>query len=237
MSSGREAEQRPGVTVRPGETARPGETVRPRDPVQRLREAVRRAIAEAAARDAAPVVLIDGPSGAGKSSLADLLVTDWPGDMTPRLVRMDDLYPGWGGLDDASEAVGTDLLAPLRASGVGWWRKWDWAADRPAERHTVTGTAPVIVEGCGTLARANTALADLALWLDADDTLRKERALARDGLSFATHWDQWQHDFERYVEREQPRENASLVLDVTGWPLAAARLNAPGGAVGANVVS
>lgn len=197
-----------------------------RDAELRLRESVQRAIRDATARREAPVVLIDGPSGAGKSSLADLLLADWPGDLAPRLVRMDDLYPGWGGLDAASEAVGTDLLVPLRASGAGRWRRWDWASDAPAEWHTVDGDAPLIVEGCGTLARANAQLADLALWLDADDALRKERALARDGLSFATHWDQWQHDFERYLARERPREHASLVLDVTDWPLAAARLAA-----------
>lgn len=194
-----------------------------RDAELRLRDALQGAIRDAAARRAAPVVLIDGPSGAGKSSLADLLLADWPDDVAPRLVRMDDLYPGWGGLDAASEAVGTDLLVPLRASGAGRWRRWDWAADAPAEWHTVDGEAPLIVEGCGTLARANAPLADLALWLDADDALRKERALARDGLSFATHWDQWQHDFDRYLARERPRDNASLVLDVTDWPLAAAR--------------
>jgi hypothetical protein len=192
----------------------------------RLRDAVQRAIRDAAARQAAPVVLIDGPSGAGKSSLADVLVADWPGDATPRLVRMDDLYPGWGGLDAGSVAVGRDLLRPLRASGAGRWRQWDWTADAPAGWHAVDGRAPLIVEGCGTLAIANVALADLALWLDADDALRKERALARDGLSFATHWDQWQHDFERYVERERPRDNASLVLDVTDWPLDTARQRA-----------
>lgn len=202
-----------------------------------LRHAIQRAIRDAAARAAehpqaaAPVVLIDGPSGAGKSSLADLLLDAWPGAATPRLVRMDDVYPGWGGLDAASRAVGTDLLAPLRESGTGRWRQWDWAADAPAAWHTVTGSAPLIVEGCGTLAAANTRLADLALWLDADDGLRKERALARDGLAFATHWDQWQHDFERYVEREHPRGNAGLVLDVTDWPLAAPR----SAAAGANV--
>ena len=48
-----------------------------------------------------PVVLIDGPSGAGKSTLADALVAHWPRPNTPQLVRMDDIYPGWDGLDAA----------------------------------------------------------------------------------------------------------------------------------------
>jgi uridine kinase len=167
----------------------------------------------------APLVLIDGPSGAGKSSLADLLVQHWPGDVRPELVRMDDIYPGWGGLDSASTAIGPELLAPFRAGSRARWQRWDWSAEAPAEWHTVDAHRPLIVEGCGTLSVPNAGLADLAIWLDADDVLRKQRALARDGMSFATHWDQWQHDFDRYLEREHPRENATLVLDVTGWPL------------------
>ena len=69
-----------------------------------------------------PVVLIDGPSGAGKSSLADLLASRWPDlgaerSASVRTVRMDDLYPGWDGLDAASAALGAELLEPLATSG------------------------------------------------------------------------------------------------------------------------
>jgi adenylate kinase family enzyme len=183
----------------------------------RLRAAMIDTVARSGVRP--PLVLIDGPSGAGKSSLADLLVQHWPGDVRPQLVRMDDIYPGWDGLDSASAAIGPALLAPFAAGTRARWQRWDWVADAPAEWHAVADDRPLIVEGCGTLARTNAALADLAIWLDADDALRKERALARDGMSFATHWDRWQHDFERYVEREHPRANATLTLDVSGWPL------------------
>lgn len=199
---------------------------------ERLREVVRAAVAEARTTGHTPVVLIDGPSGAGKSSLADLLVGDWPAEGSPRLVRMDDVYPGWDGLDAASAAIGRELLEPLRASGAGRWRRWDWAADAPAEWHEVRGDDPLVVEGCGTLAEHNARAADLALWLDAEDALRKSRALARDGLGFELHWDQWQDEFDRFVARERPRSRAGLVLDVTDWPIGAVRA----GAFGANVV-
>ncbi|CAM5295610.1 ATP-binding protein [Leifsonia shinshuensis] len=179
------------------------------------------AVAQAvdAAGTRTPVVLIDGPSGAGKSSLADLLVRHWPGPVAPRLVRMDDVYPGWDGLLSASAALARDLLEPLATTGRGRWRRWDWAHDRPAEWHELSGPAPLIVEGCGTLAAANVRRAHLAVWLDADDTLRKTRALGRDGATFASHWDQWQAEFEQYLARETPRERADLVLDVTDWPI------------------
>ena len=188
----------------------------------RLADAVRAAVANA--HDHAPVVLIDGPSGAGKSSLADDLLSAWPAEGTPRLVRMDDLYPGWDGLDAGSTALGRELLEPLRRTGSGRWRRWDWAQDRPADWVEVHGREPVIVEGCGTLARANVAAADLALWLDADDTLRRRRALDRDGATFAQNWDGWQAEFDAYLLRERPRAAASLRLDVTDWPLGPARV-------------
>lgn len=183
--------------------------------------AVTRAVDAATSRGRTPVILVDGPSGAGKSSLADLLVDAWPAQGHPRLVRMDDLYPGWDGLDAASAAVGDDLLEPVRASGTGTWQRWDWAADRPAARETVTGREPLIVEGCGTLSRRNAALADLTVWLRADDALRKQRALARDGDTFAAHWDRWQAEFDRFVAREHPLGHAALVLDVPALDLSA----------------
>ena len=191
------------------------------------------AVADAveSAGDAPPVVLIDGPSGAGKSSLADLLVRRWPAADRPRLVRMDDLYPGWDGLLAASGALAADLLEPLAATGRGRWRRWDWAKERPAEWHEVSAPGALIVEGCGTLAAANVRWAHLALWLDADDTLRKTRALDRDGAGFASHWDQWQSEFEEYLAREHPRARADLVLDVTDWPIGSPPRRAPGATV------
>ncbi|MGN7800964.1 ATP-binding protein [Leifsonia sp. 22587] len=188
-----------------------------------LDAAVAAAADAAAAKGRTPVVLIDGPSGAGKSSLADALLAAWPATGTPRLVRMDDLYPGWDGLDAGSEAVGRDLLEPLRASGSGFWTRWDWSRSRPSGRVAVEGAEPLVVEGCGALSRRNAASADLTVWLQADDTLRKERALARDGETFAVEWDRWQRQFDRFVAREHPLGQAALVLDVTGADLTEGR--------------
>ena len=93
--------------------------MRPSAELAALETAVAGAVDAASAEGRTPIILIDGPSGAGKSSLADRLLAVWPAAGRPRLVRMDDLYPGWDGLDAGSEAVGRDLLEPLRVSGTG----------------------------------------------------------------------------------------------------------------------
>lgn len=161
------------------------------------------------------VVLIDGPSGAGKSTLADALVAAWPGPVTPTLVRLDDIYPGWGGLDAAIAAVGDRLLAPRSAGRDAAWQRHDWVADAPAEWHRVDPAAPVVIEGCGALARAHARFAEVRVWLNADDAIRKQRALARDNGSFEDHWDRWQHDWETYTRRERPEQTATLRLVAT----------------------
>lgn len=158
------------------------------------------------------VVLIDGPSGAGKSTLADTLVAHWPGLDTPTLVRMDDIYPGWRGLRQAAEQVSGQLLRPFRHGLPARWQRYDWGAGAPAEWHEAEPGRPLVVEGCGTLRRVNVAVSDVRVWLDADDVLRKERALARDGAVFAAHWDQWQWDWAAWCHRESPERQATIRL-------------------------
>lgn len=161
------------------------------------------------------MVLIDGPSGAGKSTLADALVTAWPGPIDPVLVRLDDIYPGWGGLDAAIEHIGGRVLAPRRAGRPAAWQRHDWVTGLPAEWRSVDPARPLIVEGCGALAGAHAGLSDVRVWLDADDGIRKERALTRDGGGFEAHWDQWQRDWERYRARERPEQWATVRLTAT----------------------
>ncbi|TFC95864.1 ATP-binding protein [Cryobacterium breve] len=161
---------------------------------------------------ATPVVLIDGPSGAGKSTLADALVEAWPGALRPSLVRLDDIYPGWRGLDAAALHLAEHVLAPRALGRPAAWQRYDWARGEPAEWHPVPSARALIVEGCGTLAAAHAAQSDIRVWLGADGRIRKQRALARDGDVFRAHWDQWESDWEAYREREQPERQATVVL-------------------------
>lgn len=162
-----------------------------------------------------PVILIDGASGAGKTTLATALAAAWTGPLEPVVVRMDDMYPGWRGLHAASAALGRELIRPLHETGHGRWRRYDWQSARAAEWHSVSDGRPLIVEGCGTITRETCLLADLSIWLDAADDVRKRRALERDNGAFDANWNTWQEQFDRHVTEQNPRSRAGLVLATT----------------------
>ena len=148
------------------------------------------------------VTLIDGRSGSGKSDLASLIASRING---AQLVRLDDIYPGWDGLDAASGAV-PGILDTLS------WRAWDWENNRPGSLHFLRPDAPIIIEGVGALTRESRARARTAIWLDADDDARRDRALTRDGEAFAPHWERWAAQEERFIARESPRELADVIV-------------------------
>ncbi|MDH6181301.1 uridine kinase [Microbacteriaceae bacterium SG_E_30_P1] len=148
------------------------------------------------------VTLIDGRSGSGKSDLASLLVSL---DDRYQLVRLDDVYPGWDGLLHASLAV-PRMIDTLQ------WQAWDWAGDQPGARHTLDPDRPLIIEGVGALSRESRRRASTALWLEADDTTRRSRALARDGETFRPHWERWAAQERAFIEREHPQSLADVTV-------------------------
>lgn len=125
-----------------------------------------------------------------------------------QLVRLDDIYPGWGGLEAGSRHVRDFIL-----SASPRWQRWDWEDGTPAEWHVLDPSRPIIVEGCGALSRANRALAHYGIWVELDEPIRKARALARDGEAYAPHWDEWAAQEAAFIEREKPQELADQVVE------------------------
>lgn len=125
-----------------------------------------------------------------------------------QLVRLDDIYPGWGGLEAGSRHVRDFIL-----SASPRWQRWDWEDGTPAEWHVLDPSRPIIVEGCGALSRANRALAHYGIWVELDEPTRKARALARDGEAYAPHWDEWAAQEAAFIEREKPQELADQVVE------------------------
>ena len=138
---------------------------------------------EAGARPGVPVVTIDGYSGSGKSTLAAALTPLLPGW---QVLHLDDWYPGWDGLAAGAD-IARRIAADLRAGRASSYEAWDW-------EHGTTGAtirvplAPTIIEGCGAIEVE----ADLAVWIaDPGEEERRTRALARDGQTYAPHWQRW----------------------------------------------
>ncbi|WP_307812104.1 ATP-binding protein [Lacisediminihabitans changchengi] len=152
---------------------------------------------------ARPVVLIDGGSGSGKTTLAPLIAER----LGAQLVHLDDFYPGWDGLEGGSRHVHDFVL-----SSEPRWQRWDWVADRPAEWHVLDQSRPLVIEGSGSLSRANRAIATFGIWVELDAATRKHRALARDGDAYALHWDRWAAQEAAFAAREHPRELADYVV-------------------------
>ena len=137
----------------------------------------------ARAQRAVPVVTIDGYSGSGKSTLAAAiarLVSDW------QVLHLDDWYPGWDGLAAGAD-IARRIAADLRAGRASSYEAWDWENGTTGATTRVP-LAPTIIEGCGAIE----AVADLAVWIaDPGEDERRHRALARDGQTYAPHWQRW----------------------------------------------
>lgn len=164
-----------------------------------------------------PVLIgLDGRSGAGKTVLADALAARLAPFARVAVLRIESMYPGWDGLAAAVDEHGPYPAAvrALHAGGTAAWRTWDWHRGAPGPR-TRLGPADVVVcEGVGALSAAARPLLDLAVWLELDTPARRARALARDGRTYAPHWQRWAAHEQAYLSRHDPHAAADLVLRV-----------------------
>jgi hypothetical protein len=133
------------------------------------------------------------------------MAADWP---EAQIVRLDDIFPGWNGLQEASRHVHDNVLA----SATPRWQRWDWATSAFKEWHELDASRPIIVEGCGALSRGNRTLATFAVWVELGETERKHRAIEREP-DFKDHWDEWARQEVAFISRESPEELADEIVD------------------------
>lgn len=163
------------------------------------------------------LLCIDGPAGSGKSTLAEAVVEGLDKLDQPepgRVVHMDDLYAGWGGLAGVDAQL-ESLLRPLAAGRAGRYRRYDWLAAAWAETVVVPRCPVLVVEGVGSGASVADDLRTVLVWVEAPYDVRLRRGLDRDGDAFAPHWEQWAHDEDELFARERTRERADLRVDGT----------------------
>lgn len=154
------------------------------------------------------VIAIDGPSGAGKSTLADAVASD----LDCPIMRVDLLYPGWGGLAEGVRLLHDHVLVPLAEGRTAHYRAWDWVAGSWGAQRHLEPTPLLVVEGCGSSVGANGDLAAVRVWLDAPADVRRMRALARDGEAYAPWWETWAAQENVLFGADRTRERADLHL-------------------------
>jgi len=169
-----------------------------------------------------PIILIDGRAASGKSSLAASLknVLFKELEQAPRLIHMDDLYPGWEGLVLGAGYLNQQVLGPLKAGKTAHWQLWDWQKgergkpDEPGNGwREFSGGTPLIVEGCGSLSRVSSELADYRIWIEAPKETRHTRWLERDGEKFNDFWHIWAAQEDEFYQQETSKSLADLVIE------------------------
>ncbi len=169
-----------------------------------------------------PIVLIDGRAASGKSFLAAALKNQLFKELeqAPRLIHMDDLYPGWEGLIPGSHYLNQQILQPLKLGKAASWQLWDWEQgqrgrnDEPGNGwREFSGGTPLIVEGCGSLSRVSSELADYRVWIETEKQVRHKRWLERDGEKFNEFWHIWAGQEDEFYQQEKSAQLADLVIE------------------------
>ena len=161
-----------------------------------------------------PIVVIDGRAGSGKSTLALALQNALfsEGDSLPRLINMDDLYEGWNGLAQGAEYLQRNILMPLVAHKTASWQEFNWETNQRERWREFSGGTPLIIEGCGSLNRYTASIANLTVWLDVPEEIRRARWLERDGHAFDQYFDSWTAQELDFIAREKSPTWASFGL-------------------------
>lgn len=159
----------------------------------------------------APVIIaIDGRSGAGKTTLAIELAARLREHRTVSLFHLEDIYPGWNGLATGIDRYAATVLAPLRRGATAHWTSWDWERHYDGEARTTRPADVVLVEGVGAAAAEAAPYLDAVIWTDAPDGARKDRALERDGDTYAPYWEQWAEQEEAWLAGDEVPARADV---------------------------
>jgi para-aminobenzoate synthetase len=175
------------------------------DVVTRVADAARRAAPRAGGTR---VVAIDGRSGAGKTSLAAAVAER----LRAPVVSLEDLYGGWDGLEHGIDLLVAAVLEPLAAGATARVPRYDWVAGEWAPPAVLEPPDVLIVEGVGAGARRAAAFESVLAWLEVPAPVRRQRALDRDGPTFAPYWDQWAAQEDLMLARERTPDRADITI-------------------------
>ena len=159
-----------------------------------------------------PIVLIDGRAGSGKSTFAEALQQQLfrDGESAPRVIHMDNIFEGWDGLALGSDYMVRFILQPLARQETASWQDWSWVKNQRSSWREFSGGTPLIVEGCGSLTERSKEHADISIWLEASEEVRRERWIQRE--RHLEKFDFWAAQELDFYAREKSQSLADLVI-------------------------
>ncbi len=179
---------------------------------------MRLACSRAPAAGQTRVIAVDGRSGSGKTSLAARL----SGALSAPVVALEDLYGGWDGLERGVDVLVSEVLEPLAAGRTALVPRYDWIAAGWDTPWALEPPEVLIVEGAGAGARRAATYESVLIWMETPASVRKKRALDRDGETFAPYWDAWAAQEDEMLARERTPQRADVTIDgITGHILRA----------------
>jgi uridine kinase len=160
------------------------------------------------------VVSVDGPAGSGKTTLAggvgDALAAR---GVDVGVLHMDDFYEGWEGLrPDLEPRLIRQVLEPMAQGQPARWQRYDWAAARFGEWLDQPVPDVLVLEGCGSGARAYDPYRCVLVWVEADRDTRIARGIERDGEQVLPHWLAWMDLEQEHFRLNATRERADVVI-------------------------
>ena len=164
------------------------------------------------------LIAVDGFSGAGKTTLATELAAALRTHHSVSLFHLEDVYPGWDGLADGIEYFRHNVAEPLAAGRAAVWQAWDWTESRYAGERRTEPAEIIIFEGVGSSCAAVRSLLHAAVWVSAPAELRREQALARDGDTYAPHWERWAAQERSWAARDPASSRADINVDRVPGP-------------------
>lgn len=164
---------------------------------------------------------IDGGGGAGKSTFAKYLQQNLPNSV---IIHIDDFYKGpWNArLDRKNYEVNPlfdwdrfykEVIKPIQESRPIQYHVYDWHKNTADTVISVPSDAVIIVEGGYTTQQKFSDIYDFKIWIEADEKLRLNRALKRDGEHMRFLWEEdWLPVERNYINIHNPAPRADLVI-------------------------
>lgn len=175
-------------------------------------------------RDAPLVVALDGRSGAGKSNLAASIAVALSGSV----IDADDFFTN--GPDAEWEArsiearvadaldwrrLRAEALEPLLAGRVASWHPFNFLTrvGLDARQESCAPAAVIILDGAYCSRPELGDLIDLSVLVEAQDEVRGQRLIAREGEDFMRTWHAiWDAAEDHYFTHVRPRESFDLIV-------------------------